>query len=79
MLLGRRIPVAGGLVLALVAGFFVVHLLTVPKLDANVADIEHLVALFTGADVEWSLAMMRSRRPLPITGPALLSVAGVRA
>jgi len=51
----------------------------VPKLDANVADIEHLVALFTGAAVEWSLAMMRSRRPLPITGPAPLSVAGVRA
>ena len=79
VLLGRQIPVVGGLVLALVAGFFVVHLLTVPKLDANVADIEHLVALFTGAAVEWSLAMMRSRRPLPITGPAPLSVAGVRA
>jgi hypothetical protein len=70
VLIGRRRPVAcpvagpvtGTVLLALVAGFFVFHLLSVPKLDANVADVEHLVALFTGAAVEGSLVMRRSRR-----------------
>jgi hypothetical protein len=84
VLIGRRLPVAGPVagpvigtvLLAVVAGFFAIHLLSVPKLDANVADVEHLVALFTGAAVEWSL-VMRKPRPQPTAAPLAGPVSGM--
>lgn len=74
VVVGRRRPLLGAVVVLLVGGFFAWHLLSVHKLDANQADIEHLVALFTGAAVEWSFSMRRHRLP-PVAGPAG-SVAG---
>lgn len=82
VLIGRRLPVLGPVVgtvlLALVAGFFAFHLLSVHKLGSNVADVEHLVALLTGVAVEWSL-VRSTPRPQPAAGPAAGPVAGMLA
>ena len=82
VLIGHRLPVVGPVtgtvLLALVAGFFAFHLFSVPKLDANVADIEHLVALFTGVAVEWSL-FGRTAPPQPAAGAPARTVASTRA
>jgi hypothetical protein len=61
----------GLILLALVVAYFVMHLVEVHQVVANVADVEHLVALATGALVEWrvfvlpSTQRLSSRRPRP--------------
>jgi hypothetical protein len=59
----RRLLAGAGLFVA-IAGWFLVHLLTVHQPMANVADVEHLVALGTGAIVEWRLSMPKV--PIPM-------------
>jgi len=65
VVIARRHPVLGFGLLALVIAFFVWHLLSVHQLVANVADVEHLVALVTGALVEWSLPVHLFPSPSP--------------
>jgi hypothetical protein len=65
VVLARRHRVAGIVLPALVAGYFLFHLAAVPQTAANVADVEHLVALGTGALVEWSFFVHGSRFPRP--------------
>ena len=49
----RRVsPVAGGLLLAGVVGFFVVHLLTTTSLGHHLSETEHLIAAGIGIVLE---------------------------
>lgn len=66
--IGRRVPVLGAAVLGAVAAWFLFHLAAVSNPSVNVADVEHLLALGTGALVEWRLSMAR-RPAVPRSGP----------
>jgi hypothetical protein len=55
--IGRRAPELGAAMLGAVAAWFLLHLAVVSNPSANVADVEHLLALGTGAIVEWRLPM----------------------
>jgi hypothetical protein len=54
----RRSRVLGLVLLALVVAYFTDHLVSVHQVAANVADVEHLVALGTGALVEWRIFVL---------------------
>ncbi|MFN8026156.1 MAG: hypothetical protein U0W40_07320 [Acidimicrobiia bacterium] len=71
-MIARRSRVLGFGLLAAVALFFGSHLVTDRQLVANVADVEHLVALLTGALVEWRLSVQLSLSA-PAPGPATLA------
>lgn len=63
VVIARHRRVLGLGLLALVTAFFVVHLLAVQQVVANVADAEHLAALATGALVEWRMAVAPPMSP----------------
>lgn len=68
--LWRRAPVVAAVVLVAVAGWFVNGLVTVHTPMANVADVEHLVALGTGMVVEWWFGTRRGRTRVAGSTPA---------
>lgn len=65
--IGRRVPALGVLVFVAVAGWFTFSLATVHHPMANVADVEHLVALGTGMVMETWLDR-RARRSANVVG-----------
>ncbi len=68
VVIARRNAVLGAVVLIAVAAFFTVNLVVVHQVVSNVADVEHLTALVTGAFVEWRFAVL----PAPSLSPSRL-------
>jgi hypothetical protein len=67
--IGRRVPALGWLVFVAVAGWFAFSLATVRQPMANVADVEHLVALATGMVMETWLERRERRSAMPVGAP----------
>jgi hypothetical protein len=70
VVLARRRRILGVALFAAVAAWFLYDLAVVARTAANVADIEHLVALLTGAAVEWRVSMSQSRAEAPVVARA---------
>ena len=68
VVIARRHAVLGAVVLLAVAAFFTLNLVEVHQVASNVADVEHLTALLTGAFVEWRFAVL----PAPSLSPSRL-------
>jgi hypothetical protein len=60
VVIARRSRALGLTLLALVVAYFTIHLVVVHQVIANVADVEHLAALATGAVVEWRIFVLPS-------------------